>query len=169
MRNITVRSSAGSPQRYVPLHYGYNSMKHTDDHQVIHQFELMSQEAVIQSRQFPFRFLSAYKVIMELTKFGKLVHTDCDFVLEDVLKTCFSFKRVDLQRLFQTPLRSCGVSWRNCQRANATRSTTGTQRSARDWGSQWVCLSSTAYTALNAIFWIRQSVYRGLCCIFRSF
>ncbi|XP_056599066.1 telomerase protein component 1 isoform X2 [Triplophysa dalaica] len=31
---------------------------------------LTSKEAVIQSRQFPFRFLSAYKVIMELTKFA---------------------------------------------------------------------------------------------------
>lgn len=43
----------------------------------------MSQEAVIQSRQFPLRFLSAYKVIMELSMFGKLAYTDCDLVIMD--------------------------------------------------------------------------------------
>uniref|UniRef100_A0AAR2L1V2 TROVE domain-containing protein n=1 Tax=Pygocentrus nattereri TaxID=42514 RepID=A0AAR2L1V2_PYGNA len=32
---------------------------------------LTSKNAVIQSRQFPFRFLSAYKVILELNRFGK--------------------------------------------------------------------------------------------------
>ena len=32
------------------------------------------QKAVIQSRQFPFRFLAAYKVIMELRALGESKH-----------------------------------------------------------------------------------------------
>uniref|UniRef100_A0A671RMS4 Telomerase-associated protein 1 n=1 Tax=Sinocyclocheilus anshuiensis TaxID=1608454 RepID=A0A671RMS4_9TELE len=35
---------------------------------------LTSKNAVIKSRQFPFRFLSAYKVILELSKFGKFMY-----------------------------------------------------------------------------------------------
>lgn len=37
-----------------------------------------SQKAVIQSRQFPFRFLAAYKVIMELQVLGEVHAQRCD-------------------------------------------------------------------------------------------
>lgn len=73
---------------------------------------------------------------------------------------------MDLQRRFQSRLRSCGVFWRNCQSAKSTTATTGTKRIARNWESQWAYPSSTAYITQNAIFWKRQSMY---CYIHRSY
>nr|XP_055057550.1 telomerase protein component 1-like [Misgurnus anguillicaudatus] len=57
---------------------------------------LSSKEAVIQSRQFPFRFLSAYKVILELSKFAggpaKKVPNSPQ-ILQDILKKLPKSKR----------------------------------------------------------------------------
>ncbi|XP_077088615.1 telomerase protein component 1 [Siphateles boraxobius] len=57
---------------------------------------LTSKNAVIQSRQFPFRFLSAYKVVLELSKFagGPAVEVPSSkLILRDILKKLPKSKR----------------------------------------------------------------------------